>query len=136
MVNQRVRIPPRETNSIVLLRSRFYCGRSHSPHPLHIITVTQSSDSQHARDPWVERHFEAQYVQPHTHDLFVEIKRRNRPTTTFRVFFKRLRQLPMNPVIGVHGDLVVMRVAAHGQQSVVNMRGSADDRLADYLVQE
>lgn len=43
--------------------------------------------------------------------------------------------LPVNPVLGVQGDLVVMRAAAKCSDYVVNMRGRADYRLADYIVQ-
>ncbi|KAJ3895973.1 hypothetical protein GG344DRAFT_61738 [Lentinula edodes] len=56
--------------------------------------------------------------------------------TTFRVFFKKSILLPINPALGIQGDLVVMRAASKHCNSVVNMRGRRDYRLADFIVQQ
>ncbi|KAE9387436.1 hypothetical protein BT96DRAFT_948366 [Gymnopus androsaceus JB14] len=56
-------------------------------------------------------------LQPYVHDCDVMLG-----VDRFRVFFQRHQYLPWNPVLKVHGDLVVMRVSKINAQNVVNPR--------------
>jgi hypothetical protein len=71
----------------------------------------------------VEGIFDGALIQPHIHDIFliIAVKRRR---VLFRMFFKRHKNLPHNPFLGIQGDLLVMRVASHNRNSLVNLRSS------------
>lgn len=73
------------------------------------------------------------HFQPHVHDIYVRVFR-PRPIL-FRVFFKRHTMLRYNTKLNLQGDIIVMRVAAHNRQSVVNLRTS-DQRIVDAIVHE
>ncbi|KAJ3933559.1 MAG: hypothetical protein NXY57DRAFT_891827, partial [Lentinula lateritia] len=118
------------------LRSRFYSGYTHTPRTSYVL-ATFDSKNQTSRHPLVDLHFESHRYQPYTHDVFVHlISGPSKIKTTFRVFFKKSIRLPVNPVLGIQGDLVVMRAASKHCNSVVNMRGRPDYRLADFIVQQ
>ncbi|KAG6913606.1 hypothetical protein DXG01_005612, partial [Tephrocybe rancida] len=69
-------------------------------------------------------------VQPHVHDSYLRV-RRGAYSALFRVFYKRHICLPKNPHIPpIRGDMVIMKVSARNQESVVNL-GSYDGSLVD-----
>lgn len=115
----------------VFLRSRLYRARTTSPLNPSVHTRCSSSDPQTPRYPCVEGLLDYPGIQAHIHDIYVIIRHR-RVTSTFRIFFKRHLLLPLNHVLGVQGDVLIMRVASKSRSSVVNMRGS-DWRLADFI---
>ncbi|KAJ3908810.1 hypothetical protein F5879DRAFT_985262 [Lentinula edodes] len=135
MVNQRIYVEPTTRNTTLRLRSRFYSGHTHTARTFDVITAAGGSSKRKGRHPLVDFYFESHKFQPHTHDVLVNLKVPGKSKSSFRVFFKRSMRLPVNPVLGVQGDLVVMRAAAKCSDYVVNMRGRADYRLADYIVQ-
>lgn len=148
MVNQRLYINPQNVSHLysslfvekadvrykfkatLELRARLYTPHNQSPQPVYVLTRTSASSGRYAL---VDSLFEAHRFQPYTHDIFVSVKH-GRATTMFRVFFKRSNRLPNNPNSGIRGDLVIMRVAKNARNSVVNMRGASDNRLADYVL--
>ncbi|KAJ3858163.1 hypothetical protein EV359DRAFT_88158 [Lentinula novae-zelandiae] len=137
MVNQRIYVEPAAINRLTFrLRSRFYSAYTHTPRTFYVLTAASTLNAQACRHPLVDLYFESHRYQPYTHDVFVHLKVPGRSNTSFRVFFKRSTRLPVNPVLGVQGDLVVMRISSKGRNSVVNMRGRADYRLADYIVRQ
>ncbi|KAJ3911722.1 hypothetical protein F5877DRAFT_85605 [Lentinula edodes] len=99
------------------------------------MTAAAAGSMQKGRHPFVDFYFDSHKFQPYTHDVLVNLKFPGKSKSSFRVFFKRSMRLPVNPVLGVQGDLVVMRAAANHSDYVVNMRGQADYRLADYIIQ-
>ncbi|KAJ4495666.1 hypothetical protein C8J55DRAFT_553434 [Lentinula edodes] len=137
MVNQRIYVESTSRMKTTLrLRSRFYSGQTHTPRTFCVLTAACHSNAEQGRYPLVDLHFESHRFQPHTHDVVVNLKVPGKPKTSFRVFFKRSMRLPVNPVLGVQGDLVVMRTGSRYGNSVVNMRGQGDYRLADYIVKQ
>lgn len=148
MVNQRLYINPQNVSHLysslfvekadvrykfkatLELRARLYTPHNQSPQPVYVLTRTSASSGRYAL---VDSLFEAHRFQPYTHDIFVSVKH-GRATTMFRVFFKRSNRLSNNPNSGIRGDLVIMRVAKNARNSVVNMRGASDNRLADYVL--
>jgi hypothetical protein len=116
----------------VFLRSRLYRARAASPLNPSVHTRCSSSNPQSPRYPCVEGILDYPGIQTHIHDIYVIIRHR-RATSTFRIFFKRHLLLPLNHVLDVQGDMLIMRVASKSRSSVVNMRGS-DWRLADFIV--
>ncbi|KAE9405454.1 hypothetical protein BT96DRAFT_934939 [Gymnopus androsaceus JB14] len=56
-------------------------------------------------------------LQPYLHDCDIMLG-----VDRFRVFFQRHQYLPWNPVLKVHGDLVVMQVGKKNVQNIVNLR--------------
>ena len=117
--------------------STFLCCRLYqpmSPKNISIHTRCTSPNPQSPRYPCIESTLDYPTVQPHIHDVYVVVKH-GRITTTFRVFFKRHIMLPVSGYLGVHGDVLIMRVASRSNASVVNMR-STDGRLADYVAKK
>ncbi|KAJ7166521.1 hypothetical protein C8R43DRAFT_1122101 [Mycena crocata] len=131
MPNTRKFIHVSPPTSHIFLKPRLYSTNTSAPTSLDIFTRCRSSNPQDDRFPCVESVLDSAAVQPHIHDIRVVFKH-GRRTTHFRVFFKRHVRLPANPNVDVQGDLLVMRVAAQNDESVVNMRGG-DQRLADYV---
>ena len=119
------------------LRSRLYSSLRRKPVLIKVPTrCTRPARQGGPRFPFVESVLSAGRVQPYVHDCIVtvwETGKRHR----FRVFFKRHRNLPANrslPAgIEFHGNIVIMRVGALDQFSVVNMR-ERDTVLSDYMV--
>ncbi|KAJ3739975.1 hypothetical protein DFH05DRAFT_1463534 [Lentinula detonsa] len=86
--------------------------------PLSIVTTASHPPRRHDvhRLPLVEHGFSGWPVpQAYIHDCDVVYAR-----TRYRVFFQRHRNLPMNPVLFVHGDLIIMRVGKLNTTNVVN----------------
>lgn len=93
---------------------------------------TTSSRPSRSRDgeriPMVEHGFEGwAHVQPFIHDIDVIYCQ-----SRYRVFFQRHKRLSINPVLGVHGEIVVMRVGTVNPQNVVHSR-VGDKRWAQNL---
>ena len=93
---------------------------------------TSSSRPSRSRDgnrvPMVEHGFEGwAHVQPLIHDIDVVYRQ-----TRYRVFFQRHKHLSVNPVLGVQGEIVVMRVGTLNPQNVVHSR-AGDKRRAQNL---
>lgn len=91
--------------------------------------ATESCQSPTTHDalrlPLVESRFAGWLtVQPYVHDSDVLLGR-----DRFRVFFQRHRYLPWNPVLKVHGDIVIMRVGKKNIQNVVNPRSGDKKRV-------
>ncbi|KAJ3991057.1 hypothetical protein F5050DRAFT_1716399 [Lentinula boryana] len=51
-------------------------------------------------------------------------------TVIYRVFFQRHRNLPMNPALFVHGDLIIMRVGKLNTANVVNTQAGDPELTA------
>jgi hypothetical protein len=86
------------------------------------------------RYPYVESLFEDPVIQPYIHNCVVKLHDGSH-NYHFMVFFKRHRRLRTNRTItgGVlRGDVVVMRIAARNDHSVVNMR-ERDTIVADWV---
>ncbi|KAJ3711669.1 hypothetical protein DFJ43DRAFT_1044326 [Lentinula guzmanii] len=86
--------------------------------PLSIVTTASHPPRRHDvhRLPLVEHGFSGWPVpQAYIHDCDVVYAR-----TRYRVFFQQHRNLPMNPVLFVHGDLIIMRVGKLNTTNVVN----------------
>ena len=117
----------------VKLKGRLYSTKLPFPRNVDIRAQGLSSKPQLPRYPFIESVMDFCPLQSHIHDVFVHFVYRGK-LTTFRVFFKRHILLPINPRLGIHGDIVVMRVAASNRDSVVNLRPS-DFRVADKLLE-
>ncbi|KAJ7612056.1 hypothetical protein DFH06DRAFT_1147407 [Mycena polygramma] len=134
MPNSRTFLKPTPPTHYVSLRSRLYAASATAPRTIAIQTRCLSADPQDVRYPIVEGILDGVPMQPHVHDVVVELKH-GRRTTHFRVFFKRHRYLADNVLLDIKGDLVVMRVSATNPGSVVNLR-SGDSRLIDYVTKK
>lgn len=105
--------------------------------PKFVPVPTQETPT--TRFPLLENHLMGLPIQPFIHDCLVFV-RDGRRSHKFRIFCKNHCSLPINSTIESlgnarwHGDIIVMRVGQKG--SVVNMRGSADAKLSDFLVKE
>ena len=104
------------------------------------IRTARRNDGGPTHFPIVEGVLDGANTQPHVHNCNVRMIDGPR-IHVFRVFFKRHRRLPANKCIAfmtphllphVHGDMVVMRVAADGK-GVVNF-GMIDRVLADAMM--
>ncbi|KAF9255362.1 hypothetical protein L218DRAFT_1035819 [Marasmius fiardii PR-910] len=62
--------------------------------------------------------------QPYVHDCEVLYR-----GTRFRVFFQRHVRLPLNDILAIKGDILVMRLGKRNANNVVNMR-KGDERQA------
>ncbi|KAJ3766233.1 hypothetical protein FB446DRAFT_826672 [Lentinula raphanica] len=77
------------------------------------------------RTPFVESRFVGwDDTQAHIHNIDVMYRR-----CRYRVFFQRHQSLPTNVVLGIQGDLVVMRVGAKNTENVVNARKGDSGRI-------
>ena len=66
----------------------------------------------------VEHGFEAwPRIRPWIHDIDVIYCQ-----TCYNVFFQRHKQIPINPVLSIHGELLVMHVGTKHTQNIVHTR--------------
>lgn len=112
-----------QATECVLLRARLYSTGNTSPKSVMVhARCSSASNPQGVRYPCLEDVIDGGAFQPHTHDIFICIHTSNHRSTLFHVFFKRHMSLSPNDQLGIHGDLVVMRVASTDVDSVVNLR--------------
>ena len=130
--NESIYCPDDMQSSDMFLCCRLY--QPMSPKNVTVHTRCASPNPQSPHYPCVERALDYPKVQSHVHDVYVAVKH-GRIITPFRVFFKRHTMLPLSGYLGVHGDVLIMRVASRNNASVVNMR-STDGRLADYVAEK
>ncbi|KAJ3990866.1 hypothetical protein F5050DRAFT_1880372 [Lentinula boryana] len=99
---------------------------------LRCITVPTTSSSppryHHTeRLPMVEHAFEAwPRIQPWIHDIDVIYRR-----TRYKVFFQRHKRIPINPMLGIHGELLIMHVGIKNSQNVVHTHSGDKKRAHD-----
>lgn len=117
----------------VTLRAHLYSAKGHMPKVVPVTVTCTTADPQSLRYPVLEDIIAGGAFQPYIHDIFV--KRDRRRSTLFRIFFKRHVLLHPNRQLGIHGDVVVMRVATRNRDSVVNLR-SSDHHLVDAILCE
>jgi hypothetical protein len=122
---------PVQTWENVFLHGHLYSARNGSPKTISVLARCSSSDPQSLRYPCIESVFDDPILQSHIHDIYIHIVHIR--SIRFRVFLKRHMLLPYNPYLGIQGDALVMRVAAHNKDSVVNLRPS-DNRLMDSIL--
>lgn len=119
------------------IRSRLYSSQRCKPVLVKVPTRCIHPARQGGpRFPFAESVLSGGKIQPFIHDCVVTVYE-GKQTHRFRVFFKRHQKLPANRSLpdGVPfcGDIVIMRVGALDQLSVVNMRGR-DTVVSDYMV--
>ncbi|KAJ7100531.1 hypothetical protein C8R44DRAFT_888340 [Mycena epipterygia] len=131
MPNSRVFLHPGPQTIDTSLRSRLYSTSDALPTAIRVLTRCSSTNLQDLRYPCVESVLDSAGVQPHVHDIHVVFKH-GRRITHFRAFFKRHVNLPANPHVDIRGELLIMRIASHNDNSVVNIR-PGDRKLADYV---
>ena|ERR1700742_1720744 len=115
------------------LKSRLYSAGASSGRSVAVWTRGLPSQPQVTRYAHVETVMNFAALQSHVHDVFVRFTYRGRPTV-FRIFFKRHASLPSSH-FGMHGDVLVMRVAQSNGDSVVNLRAS-DRRILDRVLRQ
>ncbi|KAJ7435335.1 hypothetical protein B0H11DRAFT_1937639 [Mycena galericulata] len=131
MVNHRKPVATRKS-FLRVLRSRHYSTSHHAPRFASTPTQIEYSNPDASRYPLVESNFCDAARQPWIHDFNVQL-RHGRKLSRFRIFMKRGKALTPNACANtIAGDVVIMRVAARDDTSVVNMR-STDSRIADYV---
>ncbi|KAJ7163650.1 hypothetical protein C8R46DRAFT_1221070 [Mycena filopes] len=129
MVNHRT--PVVHKSLVKEIRSRHYSTIHQAPRFTSTPTQIERSVPNASRYPLVEANFSDAASQPWIHDFFVKLEHGGK-ISRFRVFVKRGKALNPNACADtIVGDVVLMRVAAHNNSAVVNMR-STDWRLADY----
>ncbi|KAJ3780354.1 hypothetical protein GGU10DRAFT_337239 [Lentinula aff. detonsa] len=96
--------------------------------PLSIVTTASHPPRWHDVHclPLVEHGFSGWPVpEAYIHDCDVVYAR-----TRYRVFFQRHCNLPMNPVLFVHGDLIIMQVGKLNTANVVNTQAGDPESTA------
>jgi hypothetical protein len=119
------------------IRSRLYSSQRCKPILVKVPTrCTYPARQGGPRFPFAESVLSGSEIQSYVHDCIVTVYERQQ-THRFRVFFKRHQKLPANQSLpngmSFRGDIVIMRVGALNQLSVVNMRGR-DTVISDYMV--
>ncbi|KAF8184602.1 hypothetical protein K438DRAFT_1974388 [Mycena galopus ATCC 62051] len=136
MVNHRKHLPrkPKHLPAGKTLRSRrdVTIMRRRS-HPQSALPQTQRPSPPRPL-PCRRRRSDTFSIQPHTHNVAVELKHGG-TISRFRIFFRRHKLMPRNGFFDVKGDVLVMRTAVADHQSVVNMR-SSDRPLINFILTE
>jgi len=119
------------------IRSRLYSSERCKPILVKVPTrCTYPASQGGPRFPFAESVLSGGKIQPYVHDCVVTVYE-GQQTHRFRVFFKRHQRLPANRSLPngtpFRGEIVIMRVGALDQLSVVNMRGR-DTVVSDYTV--
>ncbi|KAJ7105939.1 hypothetical protein C8R44DRAFT_745595 [Mycena epipterygia] len=131
MVNNRQPVAAHKSFLRVLC-SRHYSTSHHAPRFASTPTNIERADPHASRYPLVESNFSDTAHQPWIHDFKVQLQH-GKKVSRFRIFMKRGKALNANACANIiAGDVVIMRVAARDNKSVVNMR-STDSRVADYV---
>lgn len=129
-----------EQTHSVRLRSRLYS--THLGRALQVLVPTQCifpAKQPGPRYPVAEGVLANSTIQPYIHDCIVNVTE-GKQIHRFRVFYKRHSRLRNNRSLphiaglqAFRGDIVVMRVGALHELSVVNMRGH-DARISDWMI--
>ena len=119
------------------IRSRLYSSQRCKPILMKVPTrCTYPARQGGPRFPFAESVLSGSEIQSYVHDCIVTVYERQQ-THRFCVFFKHHQKLPANQSLpngtSFRGDIVIMRVGALNQLSVVNMRGR-DTVISDYMV--
>lgn len=121
------------------IRSRLYSTVGLRPMQVTVRARCANRTRHATRYPFAESVFEDAAVQPYIHNCIVKVHE-GCNMYRFMIFFKRHCNLRLNKTLSTlstrclfRGDIVVMRVAARNEFSVVNMR-ERDTILADWVI--